>query len=291
MKTKIIILFLIVLIACNTKSGHQYTGILEGTAVKIPALTGGEIKNILVETGDQVKKGQIIALIDSTELYYEYQQNQATLADLDIQTEIARTNFKRAEEELDYMRQKHTRIAKLYKTNSTTEQNLDDITNKLQMAEATANTAKNSIRGLQARRQQLQAKKSIIKKKILDTVVKAPSNGIVTEKYFESGEAIPPLNAIVEIVDISEVDTKIYIAENMLSKIQHGQNVSVHIDGLDKELTGKIIWISPKAEFTPKTILTPDTRTSLVYAVKVLIQNEEGILKDGMPVVISLDIP
>jgi HlyD family secretion protein len=264
---------------------------LEGTAVKIPALTGGEIKNILVETGDQVKKGQIIALIDSTELYYEYQQNQATLADLDIQTEIARTNFKRAEEELDYMRQKHTRIAKLYKTNSTTEQNLDDITNKLQMAEATANTAKNSIRGLQARRQQLQAKKSIIKKKILDTVVKAPSNGIVTEKYFESGEAIPPLNAIVEIVDISEVDTKIYIAENMLYKIQHGQNVSVHIDGLDKELTGKIIWISPKAEFTPKTILTPDTRTSLVYAVKVLIQNEEGILKDGMPVVISLDIP
>ena len=64
----------------------------------------------------------------------------------------------------------------------------------------------------------------------------------------------------------------------MLSKIQHGQNATVHIDGLDKELLGKIIWISPQAEFTPKTILTPDTRTSLVYAVKILVKNIGGFL-------------
>ena len=54
-------------------------------------------------------------------------------------------------------------------------------------------------------------------------------------------------------------------------------------------MPGKIMWISPQAEFTPKTILTPDTRTSLVYAVKISIANQEGILKHGMPVVITLN--
>ena len=61
------------------------------------------------------------------------------------------------------------------------------------------------------------------------------------------------------------------------------------IDGLSETLQGSIIWISPKAEFTPKTILTPNTRTSLVYAVKITIPNKEGILKHGMPVVINLN--
>jgi len=59
-------------------------------------------------------------------------------------------------------------------------------------------------------------------------------------------------------------------------------------DGLNETMTGKIIWVSPKAEFTPKTILTPNTRTSLVYAVKVSITNDNGILKHGMPVVVNM---
>ena len=64
--------------------------------------------------------------------------------------------------------------------------------------------------------------------------------------------------------------------------------MQVRIDGMDKELQGIVGWISPKAEFTPKTIMTPETRTSLVYAVKINIENPDGILKDGMPVVIKM---
>jgi HlyD family secretion protein len=66
--------------------------------------------------------------------------------------------------------------------------------------------------------------------------------------------------------------------------VKHGQEVKIRVDGVRETLPGRVSWVSPKAEFTPKTILTPETRTSLVYAVKVTVPNPKRILKHGMPV-------
>ena len=74
----------------------------------------------------------------------------------------------------------------------------------------------------------------------------------------------------------------------MLPHIQTTQEAEIHIDGSEQILTGTISWINSKAEFTPKTILTPETRTSLVYAVKVNIANPDQLLKQGMPVEVHL---
>ena len=65
---------------------------------------------------------------------------------------------------------------------------------------------------------------------------------------------------------------------------KNNQEVNIRIDGRKEILPGKVSWISPKAEFTPKTILTPETRSSLVYAVKIIVPNPHGVLKHGMPV-------
>jgi HlyD family secretion protein len=128
----------------------------------------------------------------------------------------------------------------------------------------------------------------VVNKKIKDAVMVAPTGGIISEKYFELGEAIPPLSPIVEIIEIRKVEVKIYISEKKLPEVKYGQEARVTVDGLEKELNGTLSWVSPKAEFTPKTILTPETRTSLVYAVKISVPNPEGILKHGMPVEVFL---
>ncbi|OPX31428.1 hypothetical protein B1H10_08825 [candidate division KSB1 bacterium 4484_188] len=93
---------------------------------------------------------------------------------------------------------------------------------------------------------------------------------------------------MVEVIDLSQVWVKIYVSETLLPQIRVGQEVEIVPDGSKSSLQGTISWISPKAEFTPKTILTPETRTSLVYAVKIRIPNKDGILKQGMPVEIHL---
>jgi HlyD family secretion protein len=89
-------------------------------------------------------------------------------------------------------------------------------------------------------------------------------------------------------MDITRLEAKIYIEETMLPHVRQGQEVSLDIDGADQSFSGRVSWISPRAEFTPKSILTPDTRTALVYAVEIDIENPDRIMKDGMPVVITL---
>jgi HlyD family secretion protein len=284
----ITLLILITLYGCKNDARHQYTGVLEGTAVKVPALVGGQILAFYVDTGDPVDKEQKIAVIDSTEFVFQRQQLQAGLLELQIQQEIARTAFDKTTADLAYIREKYDRVVQLYQKNSTPQQNLDDVQNQLQTMTATHRSASQNLQSLAARQQQIAAQLALADKKIHDTVILAPCTGIITTKYYEQGEAVMPLSAVVEIIDIRTVDTKIYISEILLAQVKHGQTVQVIIDGIEENLTGQVSWISPKAEFTPKSILTPETRTSLVYAVKISIDNPDGRLKHGMPVVVEL---
>lgn len=285
----IISLMFFYLMGCgNHNDENQYTGILEGTSVKVPALTGGQIIKLLVDTGDEVLEGQTIAHIDSLELLYQSQQLLAIKDELDAQQDMAHTDLKRTEKDQNYIETKYHRIKQLYQKQSATKQNLDDIENQLNNLKAVHLAAKQKLMSIAAKKRQIEAQINSLNKKLSDATIKSPLNGTVTNKYFEAGEAIAPLSPVIEVMNIVKLETKIYVSETLLPKIKHGQGVDIKVDGLDEELSGKIIWVSPKAEFTPKTILTPETRTSLVYAVKVSIENGSRILKDGMPVVVKL---
>ena len=285
-----VLLIVFIFIAGCGKNNHKnsYTGVLEGTSINVPALTGGVIVDLFFSTGDEVKKGQRLAIIDSTELILQREQLQATLAELDVQTKIANTGLRNVKKNLTYVEERQKRVEKLYNNKSVPQQNLDDINNQLQNARAAFETAQGKVNSIAARKKQLLAQSQIVEKKINDTLISAPRDGIIVTKYFEVGEAVAPFSPLVEIIDISEMTTKIYISEQQLVLVKHGQQATINIDGLDKQLSGLVSWISPKAEFTPKNILTPETRTSLVYAVKIRIKNEDGVLKHGMPVVVEL---
>ena len=276
-------------IGCSGDAGErQYTGILEGTSFQVPALTPGQIIQIPVNTGEHVQKGQLLATVDSTELTFQREQLLAAKDELYIQMEIAQTNVARANKDYAYIKTTHDRIANLYDSQSVTKQQLDDVTNNLQNSQTAVANSKQALSSLAVNQKRIEAQIKSVNKKIMDSKIIAPADGIITNIYYENGEAIPQFAPIMEIINIDKMEVKIYISETLLSSVKYGQEVSVSVDGLDKSLNGEVIWVSPKAEFTPKTILTPSTRTSLVYAVKILINNDNGILKHGMPVVINL---
>ena len=269
-------------------SDHQYTGILEGTSVQVPALTPGQIMRIPVKTGIYIEKNQLLAIVDSTDLVFQREQLFAARDELMIQLETAQINVSRANKDYAYIKTTHDRIDNLYKSESVTKQNLDDVTNNLQKSQTALANARQSLSRIAAGQKRIEAQIKSVNKKINDARIISPTSGIITTIYYEPGEAIPQFSPILEIIDIKNIEVKIYISEKLLSTIKYEQEVTVTIDGLNETMTGKIIWVSPKAEFTPKTILTPNTRTSLVYAIKISIPNEDGVLKHGMPVVISL---
>jgi HlyD family secretion protein len=272
-------------------NSHQvYTGVVEGTVVRVPALTGGKIVQLVVDTGEDVSEGQLMAVIDTTELAYQRKNLNAMMLEIRNQKRIAGTNLKRAEKDLAYVKEKHQRFQDLLKKQSVTQQAVDDLQNQVQNAEAAYNTARQQLSTLDAKTMQIEAQMQSLNKKIVDAMILAPLSGVITQKYYEVGEAIPPLAALVEVIDLDNVWVKIYISETMLPHIKTGQEVEVHPDGTSDHLPGTISWINSKAEFTPKTILTEETRTSLVYSVKVRIKNDERILKQGMPVTVQLTV-
>ena len=123
-----------------------------------------------------------------------------------------------------------------------------------------------------------------MKTRLSYTHLKAPLKGIIVSRNIEPGEVVTPGQDIFSLSDLSEVELKIFVDETEIGKVKHGQTAEVKVDTFpDKVFKGKVSFISPEAEFTPKIIQTHKERVKLVYLVKILIPNPEYYLKSGMP--------
>lgn len=129
-----------------------------------------------------------------------------------------------------------------------------------------------------------QANFDAVNASISNAMIASPIDGIVLERNLEIGEMAMPGTPIVTVADLSSPWMKIYLPEPMLGRIIIGQAARIYIDSHPKKpFKGKIVSISKKAEFTPKTIQTKDERVKLMYAVKIILENPDQILKPGMP--------
>jgi HlyD family secretion protein len=112
----------------------------------------------------------------------------------------------------------------------------------------------------------------------------APIDGLVLEKNLEKGELAFPGTPIVTLADLTRPWIKLYIQEKKLGLVRRGQKAEVTIDSYpDETFPGEVVYISDRAEFTPKTIQTREERVKLVFAVKIMIENRDRKLKPGMP--------
>lgn len=176
--------------------------------------------------------------------------------ELSAQRLSAKANFVNAEKN-------YNRVRDLYKTGSISRKDLDN-------AEAAFRIAKAGYDQVSAT--------------IENAVLYSPIDGTVLDTNIEVGETAFPGTPILTIADITKPWMYIYINEIELGRVKIGQGVKVFIDSYPgKAFPGKVVSISNKAEFTPKTIQTKDERVKLVFAVKVMIENSDMILKPGMP--------
>ncbi|RMG66928.1 MAG: efflux RND transporter periplasmic adaptor subunit [Calditrichaeota bacterium] len=272
----------------GSQQNWRFTGVVEGTDVQVPALTGGKLVALPVQEGQPVARGQLLAQVDSTELHLEWLRSQAALREVSGQINVARIQLAQARADLELAQTTFERLDKLYQQGSLPQQQWDEARNRYQKARVAYRMAGEQLATLQARQKQIRASLALLRKKLADTRIYAPVSGILTTRYFEVGEAVPPLGSVVEVLRLDTVWVKVYLSEHMLSRVQPGDSARIHVNGRAETLPGEIVWISPEAEFTPKNILTPETRTALVYAVKVNIANPRGWLKRGMPVEVEL---
>jgi HlyD family secretion protein len=117
-----------------------------------------------------------------------------------------------------------------------------------------------------------------------NSVIQAPISGIILVKAIEVGELASIGTPIVTLADLSNVNLKVYLAEQDVGKVKLGEEVKVSVDSYpNQKFTGKITYISDTAEFTPKSIQTKSERTTQVFGIKIKIANPDLKLKPGMP--------
>ena len=115
-------------------------------------------------------------------------------------------------------------------------------------------------------------------------VLKAPYAGIILSRSVEPGEVVAPNQEVLSLADLSTVDLKVFVDETEIGQVRPGQAVEVRIDTFpDKSYAGRVAFVSPQAEFTPKIIQTQKERVKLVYLVKISVPNPDLELKSGMP--------
>jgi HlyD family secretion protein len=140
------------------------------------------------------------------------------------------------------------------------------------------------LEAARAHQRELLAQYEAAKVQLGHTEIRSPIDGVVLTKNVESGEVVNPATPVVTVANVDELWMNIYVPETQTGMVKLGQPVEITVDSLPgKTFKGKIAFVSPKSEFTPKTILTSEERIKLVYRVKVTIQDTGMRLKPGMP--------
>lgn len=284
----------------NNKNVISATGTIEATEVTVSAQVGGPVNRIAVEEGSPVEPGDTLMVLDATDWQFQLQQAEANLLSADAQYKLAvrgarsediiqaEANYRSAESDLK-------RMEELWASKSISQKQLDDARTRFTLMEQTwEKTRKGSrqeeIEMAKGRRDQAVAQVSLLRKKVNDCYVLAPVHGTVTKRFLERGELAAPGMAIVRISNLSEMDIIIYVSEGDLPKVKLGQQANVSVDAYpDKVYEGKVVFISPVAEFTPKNIQTKEERTKLVFGIKVRVTNRDGALKAGIPADVTLN--
>jgi len=165
---------------------------------------------------------------------------------------------------------------------------------KLSEGQAALAKAQSNLKNIHATEREVEAVKAQVKAaaaalelaeiQLRYTRLTAPFGGIITSRNLEPGEVVTPGREVISLADLSTVDLKIVVDETQIGKVTPGQAVKVKIDTFpDRTFQGRVAYISPEAEFTPKIIQTHKERVKLVYLVKISISNPDLELKAGMP--------
>jgi HlyD family secretion protein len=287
----LVILLLVVAVGC--KNGHNPnflgSGTIEADEVFVSAMIAGRIDSLWVNEGDIVEQGQVIAKLDVRKLQEQLHQTEAALEELTINRSIAQRGIDQASEQQSYLQSSLKRQKNLLESGSSTVQMVDDLSTQETMARSRQKAAKEQLEALQAKEKQLQSTMALINLQIADGTLIAPRRGVIAEKYIEIGENVAPGSSVVKIADLEHLWIKVYLAEPDMGKAPLGAKLQIDVDALkNKPYQGKVVWVSPRSEFTPSNIQTKKSRAELVFAVKVAFDNLAHKAMIGMPAEVSL---
>ncbi len=312
----LLVLVLAGLAACQAEGGRNEglggTGTVEAEEVTVASLVGGRIRRLAVQRGDRVKAGEVLVELDArmveadlarTEAVVEslraardaaYRAWQAALQaeanpqEVDLQIAQVRAQLKGVELQIQGAQVAGDEGALAAAT--ATRDGLEEILRILEEIrdapyglQAQAGQAEVIYRALESLLPIAEGTLDALRLQREETILTAPRDGYVLERLASEGEVVAPFMPILVLADLERVTVTVYLPEDRYGAVKLGQEVQVTADSFPgKIFLGRVVYISPEAEFSPAGVPLGEDRTRLVYGVEVALDNPDLELKPGM---------
>ena len=276
------------------------------------------IAAVLVQEGDRVREGQLLARLDTARLEPQLAQAEAqAAAQLQVVKRLrrgsrpeeiaqARAKLQAAQADLINARQQYERwksAAEISAGRAVRQQDVDNARTAVQVAEARlavvqktldlaiAGPRREEINESEARLKAFEAHANVLRQQLKDAQLIAPMDAVIRTRVMEPGEMASPQRPVFSLAITDPKWVRAFISEPDLGKTKPGMPAAVVVDSFaDRRFEGWIGFISPVAEFTPKTVQTEELRTSLVYEVRVFVKDPADELRLGMPASVYLQL-
>jgi len=275
-----------------------------GVSFKVP----GRIVELPVQEGQYVNKGDLLARLDDEDYRQQVSVDEATIRTREAELKLALAGSRKqeiqaakqslidAQSDLELRRAEFRRRHALLREQAVSQEDVDSAETLMKRAEATyqrikethdqivEGTRKEEIAVRRANLQLAQEHLEMAQVSLSYTILSAPVSGVVLVRQAELGEVVAPGTPVVTIADVGRLWMRGYINETDLGRVRWDQPATVRTDTYpDKEYHGRVSFISSQAEFTPKSVETYKERVTLVYRIKISLDNPNHELKPGMP--------
>jgi HlyD family secretion protein len=312
MKTRAIVIAVVLLLGAGAWAGYSF--LFKVAAATDSLLVSGNIEAhesvvsfkgvqsrvvaLPFDEGQWVTAGTLLAQLDDSDYRQQVAINEAALHVQEqelasameklaaARATVANDNADLAQKNIDYGRSQKLWIDKIISGDQRdhTETALKQSSAGMQRDVAMERSAQQDIEVAKANIRNASANLELAKIMLGYTTLRAPFSGVILTRQTELGEVMQPGTPVVTLADLDHVWLRAYVAETDLGRIRWGQAATVHTDTYpDKSYPGKISFISSEAEFTPKSVETHKERVTLVYRIKIDVENSSHELKPGMP--------
>ena len=276
-------------LSCGGKDGeYDASGTFEATEIIVSSEANGKILSLDIVEGQQLEAGAPVGTIDSTQLYLKKRQLLTSVRGVEVRRPEYNKQIAATQQQIATQISEKARIERLVKAEAANQKQLDDINSSISVLQKQLEAQKSSLTtttsGMSEDAAALMIQVDQLNDQLSKCRILSPIKGTVLVKYAEAGELTGSGKPLFKIADIENMILRAYITSDIITKLKLNQEVKVFADFGEKEMReyqGTIVWISDKAEFTPKTIQTKKERANLVYAVKIAVKND-GYIKIGM---------
>jgi HlyD family secretion protein len=261
------------------------SGRLEAEQIHIATKLGGRVSEVLVDEGDPVSAGELLARMDDHRLQAELEQARAELAKARQHTEAARAVVAQRESECDLARKELGRTLALHDRHVVSESRVDQDRTRLRTARAACDAAEAEVRDAEAAVDAARAAVDRVREDLEETELRAPLSGRVQYRLAEPGEVLPAGGRILTLLDLDDVTMALFLPTAEAGRTRVDAPARIVLDAHpDRPLEAHVSFVASEAQFTPKEVETQSERQKLSFRVEVRVDDARGVpLNSGTP--------